>query len=73
MNTECESYQGDSAKGQDRLLNQNEVAAILCLSPKTLEYYRWKGGGPNFVKMGKLVRYRESEVQRYIQSLEKGI
>jgi len=73
MDTNCESCQCDNIKGQDRLLNQNEVAAILCLSPKTLEYYRWKGGGPKFVKMGKLVRYRESEVQKYIQSLEKGI
>lgn len=69
MDTKCESCQYDNPKGQDRLLNQNEVAAILCLSPKTLEYYRWKGGGPEFVKMGKLVRYRESDIWNYIRGL----
>lgn len=72
MDTKCESCQCDKSKRQDRLLDQNEVAVILCLSPKTLEYYRWKGGGPKFVKMGKLARYRESEVQAYIEQLVEG-
>jgi predicted DNA-binding transcriptional regulator AlpA len=71
MDTKSESCQRDNTKGLDRLLNQNEVAVILCLSPKTLEYYRWKGGGPEYVKVGKLARYRESAVQAYIEQLSK--
>jgi predicted DNA-binding transcriptional regulator AlpA len=71
MDTKSESCQRDNTKGSDRLLSQNEVAVILCLSPKTLEYYRWKGGGPEYVKVGKLARYRESAVQAYIEQLSK--
>jgi hypothetical protein len=63
--------QCDSDRGQ-RLLNQSEVAEILCVSPKTLEYWRWKDcGGPKFVKIGKLARYRWVDVQTYMDELGK--
>ena len=52
-----------------RLLDQNDVAEILHISPKTLEYYRYKGMGPRFVKLGKLIRYKESDVFDYIEQL----
>jgi len=68
MNNEIHSFQKDSNKVQ-RLMDQNEVAEILHISPKTLEYYRYKGLGPVFVKMGKLVRYRETDVFDYIEQL----
>lgn len=69
MNTKCENCTCEKTMVLDRLLDQNEVAVILCLSPKTLEFYRWKGLGPRFVKMGKLVRYRESDVKAYVENL----
>lgn len=71
MNTECESCKCGS---QDRLLNQDEVAERLAVSVRTLEHYRSKGsaGGPVFVKVGKLARYRESDVQAYIEQLTQG-
>lgn len=69
MNTKCENCTCEKTKILDRLLDQNEVAVILCLSPKTLEFYRWKGLGPRFVKIGKLVRYRELDVQTYMDQL----
>lgn len=54
----------------DRLLDQNEAAKILSVSPLTLECWRWKGGkGPKFVKLGKLCRYRESDLYAYIMEL----
>ncbi|PLX98405.1 MAG: hypothetical protein C0623_12070 [Desulfuromonas sp.] len=52
-----------------RLLDQNDVAEILHISPKTLEYYRYKGMGPRFVKLGKLIRYKENDVFEYIEQL----
>ncbi len=57
-------------KNPERLLDQIEVAEILSVSPKTLEYWRWKKcGGPLFVKVGKLARYRSSDVNAYIEQL----
>lgn len=68
MNTSCESCtcSGDQI---DRLLNQDEVAEMLSVSVRTLEYWRSKGGGPGFVKVGKLARYRTSVVRTYIEKL----
>ena len=68
MKNEIQSYQNDSNRSQ-RLLDQQDVAEILHISPKTLEYYRYKGMGPRFVKLGKLVRYKESDVFDYIEQL----
>lgn len=57
---------------KESLLNQDEVAEILGVSPKTLEYWRWKHIGPRFIKVGKLVRYLDSEVQGFIGYLAEG-
>ena len=64
-----ESCQCDRGKGAGNLLDQNEVAVMLGVSPKTLEYWRWKKVGPKFLKVGRLVRYRVSDVESYIKSL----
>lgn len=53
----------------NRLMEQKEVAAFLRLSEKTLEYYRWKGMGPRYLKIGKLVRYRKSDVIEFVMEL----
>lgn len=39
------------------LVNQQEAARLLCVSPRTLERWRVVGGGPAFIKVGSLVRY----------------
>jgi predicted DNA-binding transcriptional regulator AlpA len=51
------------------LLDQNQVAEMLCVSPKTLEYWRWKKKGPKSFKVGRLVRYRESDILAYVMEL----
>src|SRR5690348_12781783 len=54
----------------DRLLTQHEVHALGGPSPSTQEKQRVMGTCPiPFVKVGRLVRYRESDVTRYIASL----
>jgi predicted DNA-binding transcriptional regulator AlpA len=57
---------------QNRLMDQREVAEILCVSPRTLEQWRWRDLGPRYVKVGSLVRYRECDVQDYIEQLVNG-
>ena len=51
------------------MLDQNEVAEMLKVSPKTLEYWRYKGGGPKYIKVGKkLARYLMDDVNEFIMS-----
>lgn len=54
------------------MLDQNDVAALLKVSPKTMEYWRCRGGGPRYLKVGKLARYLESDVREYISTLTEG-
>lgn len=50
----------------NRLLTTQEPASLLGLKAKTLENFRWRGIGPNYVKLGKSVRYRFTDVQDFI-------
>lgn len=53
----------------EKMLDQKAVADILGVSVKTLECWRWKRIGPKFFKVGRLARYRESDLITYIQNL----
>ena len=50
------------------LLTQRQAAALLCLSERTLERFRVSGGGPRFVRCGRSIRYRLSDVEAWISS-----
>ena len=39
-------------------IDEKEAAKFLGISPRTLQGYRIKGGGPDFIKIGKSVRYK---------------
>ena len=43
-------------------MSTQQVAAYLGLSPRTLESYRCRGGGPAFYVFGSVVRYLLSDV-----------
>jgi excisionase family DNA binding protein len=49
-----------------RLLTQSEAARVLRLSERTLERLRLRGGGPHYVKAGRAVRYRETDLEEWI-------
>jgi excisionase family DNA binding protein len=49
-----------------RLLTQREAATLLRLSERTLERFRVQGTGPVYVKAGRLVRYREADLEAWI-------
>ena len=36
------------------------------LSPRTIQRWRLEGIGPNYVKLGRLIRYRKSDLDRFI-------
>jgi excisionase family DNA binding protein len=51
-----------------RLLTQAEAARLLRLSERTLERLRVAGGGPKFVKAGRSVRYRQCDLDAWIEA-----
>ena len=51
-----------------RLLTQSDAAKLLRLSERTLERLRVTGGGPKFVKAGRAVRYRECDLEAWIDA-----
>jgi predicted DNA-binding transcriptional regulator AlpA len=52
----------------EKLLKSEQAADQLQISPKTLARWRWSGDGPKFVKIGKCVRYRQAEIDRFIEA-----
>jgi hypothetical protein len=48
------------------IFSQETVAAIRDCSIKTIERDRWMGIGIPFIKMGRLVRYRKSDINAWI-------
>jgi len=50
-----------------KLLTETQVSTIFNVSINTLRYWRHCGDGPNYIKMGKLVRYHEAELESYVQ------
>jgi predicted DNA-binding transcriptional regulator AlpA len=50
----------------ERLLTEAQVSEILGRGVPTLQKDRVAGTGPQFIKMGRLVRYRPSDVQAWL-------
>ena len=52
----------------ERLLSRKEAAPWLGLKVSALEAMATRGGGPRFVKTGRLVRYRLSDLQAWLEA-----
>ena len=50
------------------LMKQRDAAAYLCISESFLEKARIYGGGPRFVKIGRAVAYRQTDLDDWIES-----
>ena len=49
-------------------LDSNEASGYLGLKRTTLEAWRCRGGGPKFVKLGRLVKYRLADLDEFIEA-----
>lgn len=57
---------GEPARtASSRYLTNEEAAAFLRLSPRTLEKHRVLGGGPRFRKFGRRVLYAIEDLERW--------
>ena len=48
-----------------RHLNQVDLARRWCISPRTLERWRWLGQGVRYIKIGGRVIYRLADIEAY--------
>ena len=57
-----------------RLLTQKEAAELLAVSESWLEKLRWLNDpeGPPFLRIGRLIRYRESELKAWLATRPRG-
>lgn len=60
-----------SAAETDRLLKDYEAARYLGVSSGMLRGLRVRGGGPMFVKVGRLVRYRRESLDAWVADNER--
>ncbi len=55
-----------TGNGLLQLLTTSEAAIYLKVSPRTLDNWRSLGTGPQFIKVGALVRYRHEDIEAYL-------
>lgn len=51
-------------------LTPDQVAERYQISPDSLKEWRYKGVGPRYLRIGKRVRYRESDLEQWEQERE---
>ena len=56
----------------EALLNERELARMLGVSVGVLRYWRGKGTGPRYRKIGNLVRYAPSDVRDWLDRCPSG-
>lgn len=61
--------------GSDPLLTEAQASHVLNLSVRTLQAWRGQGRGPNFVRAGRAVRYRSTDLVSWIneQTVSPGL
>jgi predicted DNA-binding transcriptional regulator AlpA len=52
----------------DRLLGNLDAADFLGVKPQTLDAWRLRGCGPQFFKVGRLIKYRESDLLDWLET-----
>ena len=53
------------------MLNEQDAAAYLGLSVRTLQAWRQRGGGPRFYKLGRAVRYARSNLDAWLDCRQR--
>lgn len=63
----------NAANGPQPVLTRTEVSTWLGVPVKTLATWRGRGYGPRFLRCGVHVRYRASEVEKWLELQERDI
>jgi excisionase family DNA binding protein len=54
------------------LIDEVALAVRLGVSRSTLQSWRYAGRGPRFIKLGRLVRYRNADIDAYLTAQTRG-
>ena len=57
---------------KDKLMTPRQLAKYLESSISALSQYRALGTGPEYFKIGKMVRYRKSDVNQWLEQQRNG-
>lgn len=49
------------------LLNTDQAARLVGLSPRTLEKFRVQGNGPTYRKLNRAVRYARHDLEKWLE------
>lgn len=55
-----------------KLLTESELSALLQIKEITARVWRQKGTGPRWIKVGRLIRYAEPDVQAWLDERARG-
>ena len=55
----------------NQLMTEKEAAELICYTPRALQNWRLRGGGPKYVKIGRSVRYQRSDVLAFIEERKR--
>jgi hypothetical protein len=50
------------------LLREDEAAKELNVRPQTMAAWRYRGKGPSYVRVGKLIFYKPSQIREYVDA-----
>lgn len=53
---------------QERFIDEKQASEITGMSEAWFQKMRWSGGGIPYIKVGRSVRYRESDVLSYFEA-----
>jgi len=54
-----------------RPTEEREAAAFLHISPRTLQRWRWAGGGPQFIQIGSRIRYAQTALEDFVERRQR--
>lgn len=58
-----------SAEQAEALLNEKQTAKMLAVTPRALQAWRYRGGGPAYVRISsRVIRYRRCDLYAWIAS-----
>ena len=55
----------------EQLMTEKDVAGLICITQRALQNWRLRGGGPEYVKIGRSVRYQRRDVMKFIEDRKR--
>jgi excisionase family DNA binding protein len=59
--------------GLEKMWTVDELAEFAGVSVATLYHWRWEGKGPKAIKVGRFLRYPESDIEKWLDELGREV